>query len=37
MPRKVLFILYKSIIKYSLFNLPADKVKENEDKILYLV
>jgi hypothetical protein len=35
--KKVLSIFNKSIVKYGLFNLPAEKVKENEDKILHLV
>jgi hypothetical protein len=33
--KKILSIFNRSIIKYSLFDLPANKVKENEDKILY--
>jgi hypothetical protein len=35
--KKVLSIFNGSIVKYGLFDLPADKVKENEDKILHSV
>jgi hypothetical protein len=35
--KKVLFIFNGSIVKYGLLDLPANKVKENEDKILHLV
>jgi hypothetical protein len=35
--KKVLSIFNRSIVKYGLLNLPADKVKENENKILHSV
>jgi hypothetical protein len=35
--KKILFIFNGSIVKYDLLDLPANKVKENEDKILHLV
>jgi hypothetical protein len=35
--KKVLFIFNGSIVKYGLLDLPANKVKENEDKILHSV
>jgi hypothetical protein len=35
--KKVLSIFNRSIVKYGLLDLPANKVKENKNKILHLV